>query len=131
MIFPATTSLFAGLLALLYLGLAVWVMVGRTTKNALMGEGDDDLAKRIRAHANMGEFVPFCLILLGLLEAGGGSRTLVLGLGILLLLGRILHPFGLFAAPNSARQFACRGGGILATLVVLLVSAVALILRVV
>lgn len=129
MIFPATTALFAGLLALLYVGLAAWVMIGRTTKNALQGEGDDDLAKRIRAHANMGEYVPLALILLGLLEAGGGNRTLVGVLGALLLLGRILHPFGLFATPNSPRMFACRGGGMLATLGVLLVSAVALVLR--
>jgi len=53
----------------------------------------------------------------------------VLGLLVALLVGRILHPIGMFAAANSPRQFACRGGGILLTLAVLAVAAIALLLR--
>lgn len=130
MIFPATTALFAGLLALVYVGLSAWVMAGRTVKGALLGDGgDENLQTRIRTHANFGEYVPLCLILLGLLEAGGGGHTLVLALSIVLLVGRLLHPVGMFATPNSLRMFACRGGGILATMGVLAVAAVALVLR--
>ncbi|AYO82424.1 MULTISPECIES: MAPEG family protein [Methylobacterium] len=130
MIFPATTAVYAALLALVYLGLSGWVMGSRVSGNVLFGDGgDESMLKRVRSHANFSEYVPLALILVGLLEAGGGSHGLVQGLLIALLVGRILHPIGMFAAPNSPRQFACRGGGILLTLAVLAIAAIALLLR--
>ncbi|SDN08578.1 hypothetical protein SAMN05216360_105326 [Methylobacterium phyllostachyos] len=130
MIFPATTAIFAGLLALVYLGLSGWVIGARVSENVLFGDGGDTaVLKRIRSHANFIEYVPLALILIGLLEAGGGGHGLVQGLLVALLVGRILHPIGMFAAPNSPRQFACRGGGILLTLAVLGIAAIALLLR--
>jgi uncharacterized protein len=130
MIFPATTAVYAALLALVYLGLSGWVMGSRVSGNVLFGDGGDEaMLKRVRSHANFSEYVPLALILVGLLEAGGGSHGLVQGLLIALLVGRILHPIGMFAAPNSPRQFACRGGGILLTLAVLAIAAIALLLR--
>ncbi|MCJ2050908.1 MAPEG family protein [Methylobacterium sp. J-070] len=130
MIFPATTAFFAGLLALVYLGLSGWVIGSRVSDNVLFGDGGDDaVLKRIRSHANFSEYVPLALILIGLLEAGGGGHGLVQGLLVALLVGRILHPIGMFAPPNSPRQFACRGGGIILTLAVLGVAAIALLLR--
>ncbi|CAA2159365.1 Inner membrane protein YecN [Methylobacterium brachiatum] len=130
MIFPATTAVYAALLALVYLGLSGWVMGSRVSGNVLFGDGgDESMLKRVRSHANFSEYVPLALILVGLLEAGGGSHGFVQGLLIALLVGRILHPIGMFAAPNSPRQFACRGGGILLTLAVLAIAAIALLLR--
>ncbi|MDF2599316.1 MAG: glutathione S-transferase [Methylobacterium brachiatum] len=130
MIFPATTAVYAALLALVYLGLSGWVMGSRVSGNVLFGDGgDESMLKRVRSHANFSEYVPLALLLVGLLEAGGGSHGLVQGLLIALLVGRILHPIGMFAAPNSPRQFACRGGGILLTLAVLAIAAIALLLR--
>ena len=130
MVFPATTAVFAALLALLYVGLAGWVVAARVQRDVLHGDGDDpDVRKRIRSHANFGEYVPLALLLVALLEAGGGSRALVLGLMVVLLVGRLLHPVGMFAAPNSPRQFICRGGGILSTLLVLVVAAITLLVR--
>lgn len=130
MIFPATTAFFAALLALLYVGLSGWVVAGRLKADVLHGDGDDpDLLKRIRSHGNFAEFVPLSLLLVALLEGGGASRTLVTGLLVVLLVARILHPFGMLAPANSPRQFACRGGGILATFGVIAVAAVALLVR--
>lgn len=130
MIVPATTATYAALLALVYLALAGWVMAGRLSGNVLHGDGGDDtFAKRIRAHANFSEYVPLALILIGLLEMRGAGHGLVQGLLIALLAGRILHPFGMLAPPNSPRQFACRGGGTVLTLTALGVAAVALLLR--
>lgn len=130
MIFPATTAFYAALLALVYLGLSGWVMGSRVSDNVLLGDGGDaSLLKRVRSHANFSEYVPLALILVGLLEAGGGGHGLVQGLLIALLVGRILHPIGMFATPNSPRQFACRGGGILLTMATLAISAIALLLR--
>lgn len=78
---------------------------------------------------NFGEYVPLALILVALLEAGRGGPTLVRTMLIVLLVGRVLHPFGMFAAKNSPVQFACRGDGILATLGVIAAAAIALMLR--
>jgi uncharacterized membrane protein YecN with MAPEG domain len=130
MIFPATTAFYAALLALVYLGLSGWVMGSRVSGNVLFGDGgDESMLKRVRAHANFSEYVPLALILVGLLEAGGGGHFLVQGLLLALLVGRILHPIGMFAPPNSPRQFACRGGGILLTMATLAIAAIALLLR--
>lgn len=130
MIYPATTAFFAALLALLYLALSVWVVAGRVSTETLHGSGGDPLLKRIRSHANFQEYVPLTLILVGLLEARGASHALVETLLAVLLVARILHPIGMFAPPNSPRQFACRGGGIIASLAVLAIAAISLLLRV-
>lgn len=128
MTFPATTAYFAALLALVYLGLSGWVMAGRLSGNVLHGDGGDpDLQKRIRSQANFGEYVPIALILIALLEARGASHGTVQGLLVALLVGRVLHPVGMFAPPNSPRQFACRGGGVLLTFGAILVAAVLLL----
>ena len=129
MLFPIDTAIFAALLALVYAGLTVWVMLSRTSKGALQGDGGDEaLQKRIRAHGNFGEYVPLSLLVIGFYEGGGGNHGLVLALLWLLLIGRLLHPVGLFAQPNSAAMFACRGGGMLATLLAFVVAAVALLI---
>ena len=131
MIFPATTAFYAGLLALVYLGLSGWVIGARVSENVLFGDGGDDtVLKRVRSHANFAEYVPLALIVIGLLEASGGSHGLDRALLVALLVGRILHPIGMFAPPNSPRQFACRGGGILLTMAALAVAAIALLVRV-
>ncbi|ACA16179.1 uncharacterized relative of glutathione S-transferase MAPEG superfamily-like protein [Methylobacterium sp. 4-46] len=111
MIFPATTAVYAALLALAYLGLAGWVIAGRVASGVLHGDaGNGTLLRRIRAHANFSEYVPLALLLIGLLEAGGARHALVQGLLIVLLVARLLHPVGMLAPKNSPRQFACRGG---------------------
>ena len=128
-IFPVDTAIFAALLALIYVGLTAWVMLSRTSKGTLQGDrGDESLQKRVRAHGNFGEYVPLSLVVIGLYEGGGGSHGLTLALLWLLLIGRCLHPFGLFAQPNSVPMFACRGGGMLATLLALAIGAIALLL---
>lgn len=130
MIFPTTTAFYAGLLGLIYAGLTAWVIGGRLTGNVLFGDGGQDgLQRRIRSHANFGEFVPLTLLLIALYEAGGGSHAWVQCLLIVLVIARILHPIGMFAAANTPRQFACRGGGILATLAVMTITSILLLLR--
>ena len=130
MTFPAVTAFHAGLLALIYLGLSGWVVAGRRSMGVLHGDGGREaLEKRIRSQANFGEYVPFALLLIAFVEAGGGSLTLVRSLLIVLLIARLLHPIGMFAPPNSPRQFACRGGGVIATFSVIAVAAVTLLVR--
>lgn len=130
MIFPSTTATFAAIFALIFVGLAAWVVAGRLGSDVLHGDGgDQSLLKRIRAHGNFAEYVPFALILIGLYEAGGGGHGVTLSLLILLLVARILHPVGMLAPKNSPRQFACRGGGIITTFAVIAAAALLLLFR--
>lgn len=130
MIFPATTAAFAALLALLYALLGAWVIQGRLTMDKLLGDGGSEpLQRRIRSHANFGEYVPLTLLLIGLLEADGAAHGFVTALLVILLVARVLHPFGMLAAKNTPQQYVCRGGGSVATLGVMGVAAIALLLR--
>ena len=131
MTFPALTAFYGSILALIYVGLSAWVVAGRVSSEALHGDGGDPrLMKRIRAHGNFIEYVPFAVLLIGLYEAGGGGAGVVRTLLVVLILARLLHPIGMFAPKNSPQQFACRGGGIIATFLVLAVAAVLLLTRV-
>lgn len=130
MIFPALTAFYGALLALLYVALSSWVVAGRLTTDVLHGDGGDRrLLKRIRIHGNFAEYVPFALLLVGLYEAGGGGPAVVRTLLIVLLVARLLHPIGMLAPKDSPQQFACRGGGVIATFLVLGLSAILLLLR--
>ena len=130
MTFPATTAFFAGLFALIFLGLSGWVMAGRLQTDTLHGDGGNAMMiKRMRSQANFAEYVPFGLLLIGIYEAGGGSHGVVEALLIILVIARLLHPVGMLAPKNSPQQFACRGGGILATFGVILAAAILLLIR--
>lgn len=130
MIFPAATALFSALFALLFLGLSGWVIAGRVAGNVLIGDdGREALQRRIRAHANFAEYVPLTLGLIALLEAGGSRPWIVITLLTVLLVARLLHPIGMLAPAGTPRQFACRGGGIIATLSVTGVAAMLLLVR--
>lgn len=129
MTYPALTAFYGALLCLIYLALGAWVIVGRVRSDTLNGDDDGGaLTKRIRSHGNFVEYVPFTLGLIALLEAGGASSTLVRSLLVILVVARIAHPIGMFASKNP-RQFACRGGGTIATYGVALVAAIALLVR--
>ena len=130
MTFPAITAFYAALLALVYVGMSMWVIVGRVDKNTLLGDGGDGaLNRRIRAHANFIEYVPLAIIVISLLEASGGSPGLVRGLMIALVVVRLMHPVGMFAKVNTPPQFLFRGLGIVGTLAIIAIAAVGLIVR--
>ena len=130
MIFPDITAFYASLLALILVGLSGWVIAGRGTKNTMLGDGGDtSMTRRIRAHANFIEYVPLALVIIALLEGSGASRGLVRVLLIILVIARVLHPFGMVAPDKTPQQFACRGGGIGGTLLVILVAALDLLIR--
>lgn len=130
MTFPTVTAFYAAILALIYAGLSGWVIGGRLGGRVLFGDGGrDGLQRRIRSHGNFQEYVPLILLLIGLYEAGGGAPGWVRGLLIVLVIARILHPIGMLAPTNSPRQFACRAGGIIATLAVMVIAAILLLLR--
>src|SRR5438105_3605271 len=92
----------ASVLALLGLVLASRVGQGRFKHSVPMGDGGNaDMIVRMRTHANFAEYVPFLLVLMGLLELGGGNRTILVWGGAALVLCRIFHAIGMpRPAPN-------------------------------
>lgn len=90
------TALYAGLAGLLLLMLAANVVRLRRARRIGIGDGGDpQLTRAIRAHANAIENVPVVLLLMALAEAGGQPGWLLHGLGLALVLGRVLHAWGL------------------------------------
>ncbi len=117
----AVTSLYASLLAALFIALSVRVIRYRQARKLSLGdEGDRGLLKRMRAQANCAEYAPFGVILLALIEAGGAAALVVHALGLLLLAGRAGHAWGFSASPPV---MAGRVGGMVATLTMIALSA--------
>jgi uncharacterized protein len=119
------TGLYAGLLALILVGLGAQVGVQRARTGISILHGQDmNLATAIRRHANFTEAVPIVLIMLGALELNGASRGLLHGLGAALVVARIAHPFGLH---HENMRKPLRAIGALGTTLITIIAAVALI----
>ena len=120
---PQITALYAGLLALLYLGISGWVIRVRVQQKVYAGDkGDPVMANAMRLHANFAEYVPLALILLLLAEMQGAPALALHGLGAALLLARIMHALGMASQPHKSPL---RGGGAVLTFGVLLVGGAA------
>ncbi len=129
MTYPLVTSGYAALLALVFVTLSAWVVAGRATFKVNHGDGGNvRLNRRIRAHANFAEYVPFILFLVALLEARATSRFTVHALLLPLLIARVAHPFGMLAPEASIQQFAFRGASVVVTWIVLTAAAILLLL---
>ena len=91
------TSLYAALLAILCMGLAggVGALRGKKKTISLGDGGDSQLIVANRRHMNFVEYVPLALILMALVELNGGSKTMIHAFGAVLLVARIVHPFGI------------------------------------
>lgn len=117
----ATTALYGGILGLVYLVLTVNVIRYRFSLKVNLGDGGHEpLNLAIRAHANFAEYVPLTLLLIGLCEALLTRQLIVHLLGGGLLLGRILHGWGLARAGGETPG---RKYGMLLTMVVLFAAA--------
>ncbi len=131
MVFPATTAIYAAVLALIYVGLSFWVGAGRGKFGVVHGDGGNaELNRRIRAHANFAEYVPLVLLLAAMLEAGGSQPVTIHWLLGPLTVARLMHPVGMVAREGSAQQYGFRAPGALVTWVVLVAAAVLLLMRV-
>lgn len=119
------TGLYAALLALLAIGLASRVVVLRRRLRVGLGSGEEKALERaIRAHGNLVEYAPLALVLLLILETGNAPTLLLHGLGITLLIGRLLHAWGL--SRRGGVSFG-RFYGTALTWVVILVAAATLL----
>ena len=114
--------LYAGLLAIWYLVLSIRVIQYRGSAKINLGDGGDvSMLRRIRAHANFGEYVPLLLLMIGYLELSHTSIYVLHALGATLLLARLLH--GISLSFTKKWMFG-RFWGTLVTFILLLIAAV-------
>jgi len=98
----SVTAIYAGFLALLSVVFTARVGLYRVHSRVLFGDGGDEmLLRRQRAHGNFAEQVPFTILLLALVELGGGAAWLLHALGAVLLVARLLHYHTLMTRPAS------------------------------
>ena len=118
-------GLYAGLNLFLILILSLRVSLRRRAAKISLGDGgDEEMLKRVRAHANAVETIPAALIGLALMALMSAPAIAIHAIGAGLTIGRVLHAWGLSGSSGpSAGRFL---GGVL-TLVVYLALAIALI----
>lgn len=123
--FPYATAIYAAVLGLLGAILTVNVIVNRAKHNVLQGDGGvPALTQAIRAHCNFAEQVPLALIVVGLAEAFGYRSMIIHGLGVVLLVGRLLSAWGL--ATTMTLSFGRQAGATLTVIVVVVASVLIL-----
>jgi uncharacterized membrane protein YecN with MAPEG domain len=119
------TSLYAGILALIYVVLSAFAIRARIRNRVLFGDGGNpEVARTIRIHGNFAEYAPLSLLLMGLYEMQAGSLYVVHAIGCVLVVARILHIIGLRNDVMPARV-----AGTALTLGLLAILGVMLILK--
>ena len=121
------TMLFAAVFAVLQFPMGAAVGLYRAkTGIAFMDGGDEEMMRRMRAHGNFTENVPIALLVMAGAELAGGPTSLVIGIGGLLLVGRLLH----YSALRKMIPEFCRGLGAGLTSLSMLVSAATIFVKV-
>ncbi|MEM1366697.1 MAG: MAPEG family protein [Cyanobacteria bacterium P01_H01_bin.15] len=95
---------YAALLGIIFVTLSIRIILLRQSLKILLGDkGNPRLLRAMRVHSNFAEYVPLCLILLGFAELQGTSPLVLNLLGLGLLIGRMLHAYGVSQAPENTR----------------------------
>ncbi len=98
-------------------------LVGRLRGSSGISIGDGgrpEILLAMRRQGNFLEYVPLLLLMFGALELNGASPALLHGLGIALLIARILHAVGIQA---DTIQSVPRGIGAAGTMLITLIAA--------
>jgi uncharacterized protein len=118
-------SLYASLLALVFVALSVRTLRLRRQLRIPVGDGGNPaLLRAMRAHGNFAEYVPLSLLLIGLLEHSGVRPWWIHGLGLSLLVGRLVHAVGV---SRVKERYMYRVVGMALTLVPLVTPALQLL----
>lgn len=127
---PTITANYLAILALIYAALALQVIWLRRSNQAAFNDGGNEgLRSAIRAHGNFVEYVPIITLMVAFLEMSGASALRIHLLMGALVLSRLLHPLGMYAAPGSHRFTICRVGAIFLTISLLISCALTILSR--
>ena len=121
------TPLYIAIFSLVFTLLSFRVIRLRQTARVAIGDGGDKALRRaIRVHGNFAEYVPLALILIFAAESLGMSAVWIHGLCLALLIGRLLHAYGVSQVkePLLFRQLALSINGL-----VMIIASVWLITR--
>ena len=94
-----TSAIYAVIATFLLFWLTMQVIKQRRSHKIALGDGGiPELKGAIGAHGNAVECIPIFLILLFVLEYNGGHLLLVHALGIVFIVGRLIHARALLSA---------------------------------
>ena len=113
--------LYASLLALFYVYLSLRTIGVRRKAQISIGDGgNDSMLRAMRMHANFAEYAPITVVLLALVDIQGGPIWLLHALGLLFLVSRLSHAYGISSvqAPGKFRV-----GGMVGTFATVIGSA--------
>ena len=120
------TPLYAAIFGIMLFVLSIRTIRARRKLQIAIGHADDAVMERaMRIHANFCEYVPIALLLIYLLEVMLGTSYWIHVLGGALLLGRLLHAYGV---SRSREDLRFRVTGMLLTFTVIISSAVRILL---
>ena len=122
------TSFYAALLTLMFVALSIRTVRLRAKLKIAVGTNDNaQLLRATRVHANFAEYVPLSLLLLFMLEQQSHQPLLINGLGILLILGRVFHSYGVSQVNEDIRY---RQIGMALTFMTLITTSITLLIPV-
>ena len=117
--------IYAAILALIFVALSFRTLSLRRSKGIAIGTSDDlEMTRAMRVHSNFAECVPLALILLFFFENRTGGTTLVHILCVLLIVGRVVHAYGVSQVEEN---FKFRVTGMVLTLGTIISASVRLL----
>ena len=123
---PATPT-YAALLGLMFVGLSLRTIRLRRRFRVAIGDGRNPLLQRaMRVNANFAEYVPLALLLIWFVELHDGPRLHVHVLGSALLIGRLLHAWGVSQEKENFRH---RVAGLMLTFAVMISASLAVLIN--
>lgn len=113
------SSLYASLLALIFVILTIRVIRIRRSQKISIGDGGSSaLQKAIAAQANFCQSSPIFLILLLITEFSGTNDIILHCCGVIMLLGRTFHAYGI---NQEKENFLFRVSGMVATFTAIII----------
>lgn len=96
------TALYAGILALIFVALAINVTRHRVKLRVALGDGGNpEMLRMIRLHANAAEYIPLALVLMALYELNGGWHAALHTIGVVLIVARVLQSWNMWTTENA------------------------------
>lgn len=104
------TLLYAGILGVFLALISIRITMYRAKYKINFGDGGkEEVQRAIRVQGNFVEYVPLALILIGLLEMNGVPAWSIHGLGVVLVVARLLHAYSLYAGAMPPRVVGTSG----------------------